>query len=152
MIDRSESASRRGTYNSTAMVFDRVGRSLNRVVVVTVVLALVSPIIASGAFAPASAAETIVGRWVENSAARGTCMPLESLVIRPMSIGVGEDFACDFTDVMRSGDIVTWHGACTNFGEADSTKATVVASLAHKLLTVTLNGRRLQVYRRCESR
>jgi hypothetical protein len=65
-----------------------------------------------------------------------------------MSMGVGEDFGCQFRDVSRSGNVVTWHGTCANLGEDKATKATVVASLSDNLLTVKLNGRLLNVYRR----
>lgn len=93
---------------------------------------------------PAYAAQTIVGEW---KIPGHDCSPVAgSIVIEPMGIRADE-LSCDFKDVGRVGDVVTWHGACDNGGEA--WKAKVVARLEGRRLAVSFNGDKVDVYERC---
>lgn len=74
---------------------------------------------------PASAAETIVGRWGETNE---VCAGADALVVKPMGLSA-EQMSCDFTDVSRSGDVVTWKGRCF-VQEESPRRETVVATLA----------------------
>lgn len=97
--------------------------------------------------APVSAAETIVGRWGES---RDVCLSGMALDVLPMGLSA-EETRCDFTDVSRSGDVVTWKGRCFVHGEA-SRAETVVATLnPDRSLSVHFrgSGARIDGLRRC---
>lgn len=89
------------------------------------------------------AAETIVGKWAQVG---GSCKRMPDLVIEPMAI-VAEEMRCDFRDVSRSGDLVTWHGECSD--GAETTKTTAKAKLTGRRLAVSLNGNEPIYYERC---
>ena len=82
---------------------------------------LAGPLLAA---APADAAETIVGRWGET---REICASATVVVISPMRL-TSDETVCNFTDVARSGDVVTWKGIC-GAGEEKPRRETVVATL-----------------------
>ena len=93
----------------------------------------------------AGAAETIVGYWQPTD---GSCSPSGGgIYIGPKEI-VGDEFSCQFKDVSRRGDVVTWAGRC-GFPEPMQ-RSTVVASLRGRLLTVAVNGGQNGPYRRCQ--
>lgn len=84
----------------------------------------------------ATARETIVGRWGES---RDVCGSGAAIDIGPMKLS-SEEMVCEFTDVSRVEDVVTWKGRCFVQGEAPR-KETVVATLhADKRLTVVFRG------------
>lgn len=57
----------------------------------------------------AAARETIVGYW---QPVDGSCSPAGGgIYIGPKEL-VGDEFACQFRDVARRGDVVTWTGGC----------------------------------------
>lgn len=97
--------------------------------------------------APAVAAETIVGRWGES---REVCSGAMSIDIAAMGLR-SEEFACDFTDVSRVGDVVTWKGRCF-VHEEPPRKETVVATLhPDRSLTMVFHGSGVNIegLRRC---
>ncbi len=73
---------------------------------------------------PASAAESIVGRWGET---QEVCSSATVIVLAPMRLQSDETI-CNFTDVTRSGNVVTWRGTC-RAGEEPIRRETVVATL-----------------------
>jgi hypothetical protein len=73
---------------------------------------------------PAVTAETIVGRWGESAE---MCSGAMAIDIAPMALR-SEEFACEFTDVSRAGDVVTWKGRCF-VREEPPRRETVVATL-----------------------
>ncbi len=77
------------------------------------------------ATAPALARETIVGRWGET---REVCAGANALDIEPMGLAA-EEMSCDFTEVSRVEDVVTWKGTCF-VREEPPRRETVVATLA----------------------
>jgi hypothetical protein len=105
--------------------------------------------VSSTALSSALAAQTIVGTWVDSTEPGSLCIAVAELRIAAMGLTSGEDFSCDFSDVARADDTVTWHGSCTNFGERKADRATVVARLRDKALTVSVNGRSQGVFHRC---
>ncbi|MDX7951255.1 hypothetical protein P7D22_08700 [Lichenihabitans sp. Uapishka_5] len=93
----------------------------------------------------APAAQTIVGTWAPDPAA---CTPAEGMIsIEPMALTADEE-RCTFTDVARRGDVVTWHGSCSD-GSA-RTPTTVMARLHYGGLTVLMNGTPSGTFRRCK--
>ncbi|TGD95298.1 hypothetical protein EU555_28810 [Methylobacterium nonmethylotrophicum] len=75
------------------------------------------------------------------------CRPLDgALTISPLSMA-GDEFACNFKSVSRSGDVVTWRGSCSPSGRSDA--AVVVAALRGEVLSVRINGNDVGTYRRC---
>ena len=100
------------------------------------------------ATAPAGAAETIVGRWGES---RDVCGSGAAIDIAPMKLS-SEETVCDFTDVGRVGDVVTWKGTCFVQGESPR-KETVVATLApDRVLAIRFrtSGAEIGGLRRCK--
>ncbi len=96
---------------------------------------------------PAGAAETIVGRWGET---RDVCGSGGAIDIAPMKLS-SEETLCEFTDVARTGDVVTWRGRCFVQGEAPRNE-TVVATLgADRRLTLFFraSGARIPGLARC---
>ncbi len=87
---------------------------------------------------------TIVGDWAPDP---HQCWPSQgAIAIRSLSV-VGDDFRCDFRDVSRLDDVVTWRGTC---GFPDPARpATVVASLRGDTLSMRINGGENGPYRRC---
>lgn len=81
---------------------------------------------------PASARETIVGRWGETPE---VCRSATVIVLAPMRLQ-SDETVCNFTDVSRLGDVVTWRGTC-QAGEEPLRKETVIATL-HPNRTLTL--------------
>ena len=97
----------------------------------------------TGVPAVSQAAQTIVGTWAPGP----ECTPAGGLIsIGPLSL-TSDEMVCTFRDVARAGDIVTWHGGCSE----GTTRAptTVVAALRNGRLTVTTNGRVNGPLRRC---
>lgn len=91
-----------------------------------------------------AAGRTIVGTWAPDPAA---CTPVGGMIsIGPMAL-TGDELACTFDDVDRSGDVVTWHGRC---GEPEPAQpATVVAKLQGEVLRMSIAGADRGAYRRC---
>ena len=88
---------------------------------------------------------TIVGAWALDV---GECTPASGMVvIGPLDI-VGDEFRCDFTSVSRTGDVVTWHGAC-ELPTSSPEPAIVVARLSGAVLHISINGDDNGSYRRC---
>jgi hypothetical protein len=81
---------------------------------------------------PASALETIVGRWGETE---DVCRSANVIVLAPMRLQ-SDETVCNFIDVTRLGDVVTWRGSC-KAGEEPIHKETVIATL-HPNRTLTL--------------
>lgn len=101
-----------------------------------------------GLATPVVAAETIVGRWGES---RDVCSSGAAIDIAAMKLS-SEETACEFTDVGRVGDVVTWKGTCFVQGEAPR-KETVVATLAaDRTLTLRYrtSGAEIGGLRRCK--
>ena len=87
---------------------------------------------------------TIVGTWAPDPR---QCTPVGGLIaIGPLNVQ-GDDFRCDFHDISRIGDVVTWHGWC-GFPE-HARRTTVVATLRADVLTVDIDGAESGPYRRC---
>lgn len=106
------------------------------------VLAMAMPCISSTASANG---RTIVGTWAPDPR---ECTPVAGMIaIGPLSMQ-GDDFRCDFEDVARLDDVVTWHGTC-GFPE-NARRATVVARLRGETLTVVIDGGADGPYRRCK--
>lgn len=96
---------------------------------------------------PAGAAETIVGRWGES---RDVCQGASAITISAMGLS-SEETVCEFKDVSRSGDVVTWKGTC-HVHQEGSRKETVVATLAaDKTLSIRFRGSGAEIpgLRRC---
>lgn len=96
---------------------------------------------------PAAAAETIVGRWGES---REVCSGAMAVDVKPMGLS-SEEMSCEFTDVSRVGDVVTWKGRCF-VREEPPRKETVVATLhPDRSLTIFFHGSgaNIQDLRRC---
>ena len=92
----------------------------------------------------AQAAQTIVGTWAPDPTA---CTPAAGMIsIGPLSL-TADEMVCTFRDVARSGDVVTWHGRCSD--GTTRTPTTVVAALRDGNLTVSMNNYRNGPYRRC---
>lgn len=92
----------------------------------------------------AQAAQTIVGLWRQVG---GSCQVTRGAVsIGPMHMG-GDEWRCDFNDVDRKGDVVTWKGRC-GFPEPFE-RATVKASLVGSSLHVRINGGEAAHWERC---
>ena len=81
---------------------------------------------------PASALETIVGRWGETTE---VCRSANVIVLAPMRLQ-SDETVCNFTDVSRLHDVVTWRGTC-QAGEEPVRRETVIATL-HPNRTLTL--------------
>ena len=96
----------------------------------------------------AHAAETIVGTWAPDPR---ECTPMNALHIGPLDLMMGDEIACSFRDVSRSGEVVTWHGACGG-PEQPKDRSTVVAERRGKLLYIRLNGAQNGPYLRCTPR
>lgn len=95
----------------------------------------------------AAARETIVGRWGETPEACGTPSAID---IGPMRLA-SEETVCDFADVSRVGDVVTWRGIC-HVAEEPPRRETVVATLAaDRSLTLRFraSGATIPGLRRC---
>ena len=83
-----------------------------------------------------SARETIVGRWGES---RDVCGSGAAIDIGPMGLS-SEETACEFSDVSRTGDVVTWKGRCF-VHDAPSRQETVVATHnPDRSLTIAFRG------------
>ena len=96
---------------------------------------LVCGLLALGA-SPALARETIVGRWGETADVCGSGAAID---IRPMGLS-SEETVCEFTDVGRVDDVVTWKGKCF-VQDAPPRRETVVATLqADRRLTIAFKG------------
>ena len=96
---------------------------------------------------PTEARETIVGRWGETADVCGSGAAID---IRPMGLS-SEETVCEFTDVGRVDDVVTWKGKCF-VHDAPSRRETVVATLhADRSLTIVFqgSGARIPGLRRC---
>ena len=93
----------------------------------------------------AHAAETIVGTWAPDPR---ECTPMNAVHIGPLDMMMGEEFACSFRDVSRSGEVVTWHGSCGG-PEQLKDRSTVIAERRGKLLYIRLNGAQNGPYLRC---
>ena len=79
------------------------------------------------------------------------CTPVGGMVsIGPLSL-TSDELACTFSIVSRAGDVVTWHGRCSN-GEADPKPATVTAALRGGALAIRINGVSTDKLRRCRHR
>jgi hypothetical protein len=101
----------------------------------------------AGVFAAfAGEQKTIVGYW--KTERNGQCEPQPDVSIRPMSIGFGDDFWCEFTSVGRSGETVKWNGVCAQ-GDEEKKKASVVATAHGERLTIAIDGAVQGTYRRC---
>jgi len=84
----------------------------------------------------ATARETIVGRWGES---RDVCGSGGAIDITPMGLS-SEETVCEFTDVGRVDDVVTWKGKCF-VQDAPPRRETVVATLyADRSLTIAFRG------------
>lgn len=84
----------------------------------------------------ASARETIVGRWGES---RDVCGSGAAIEIKPMGLS-SEETVCEFSDVSRVDDVVTWKGNCF-VQDAPPRRETVVATLhPDKRLTIVFHG------------
>lgn len=81
---------------------------------------------------PATAAESIVGRWGET---QEVCHSATVIVLAPMRLQ-SDETVCNFADVVRSGDVVTWRGSC-RAGEEPIRRETVIATL-HRDRTLSL--------------
>ena len=93
---------------------------------------LLVPFLAS----PGAARETIVGRWGET---RDVCGSGGAIDIKPMGLS-SEETVCEFTDVGRVEDVVTWKGKCF-VQDAPPRRETVVATLhADRSLTLHFKG------------
>lgn len=104
---------------------------------------LLVPFLAS----PGAARETIVGRWGET---RDVCGSGAAIDITAMGLS-SEETACEFKDVSRLDDVVTWKGTCFVHGEAPR-QETVVATLhADRSLTIRFRGSGAEIggLRRC---
>lgn len=101
------------------------------------VVALALLAVASTATATSSfARETIVGRWGET---RDVCGSGGAIDIKPMGLS-SEETVCEFTDVGRVEDVVTWKGKCF-VQDAPPRRETVVATLhADRSLTLHFKG------------
>lgn len=84
---------------------------------------------------PAVAAETIVGRWGETS---DVCRSASVVVLGPMRLA-SDETVCNFDDVSRRGDVVTWKGNCAA-GDVPPEPETVIATLAGGRLTLRFRG------------
>ena len=85
---------------------------------------------------PGFARETIVGRWGESP---DVCNSGAAIDIRPMGLA-SEETVCEFTDVGRVEDVVTWKGRCL-VHDAPSRQETVVATLnPDRKLTIVFRG------------
>lgn len=94
----------------------------------------------------AHAAQTIVGTWAPDPR---ECTPVGGMVsIQPLGLMMGDEFACTFHDVSRSGEVVTWHGGCGG-PEQPTRRSTVIAERRGALLYVRLNGAQNGPYLRC---
>ena len=96
---------------------------------------------------PTFAAETIVGRWGES---HDVCAGAAAIDVKPMGLS-SEEMTCEFTDVERVGDVVTWKGRCFVVGEPPR-KETVVATLhPDRSLTIFFHrsGANIEGLRRC---
>lgn len=88
------------------------------------------------ATAPSLARETIVGRWGES---RDVCGSGGAIDIAPMKLS-SEETVCEFTDVSRIDDVVTWTGKCF-VHQAPPRRETVVATLhPDRSLTIVFKG------------
>lgn len=98
----------------------------------------------TASFGAGQAAQTIVGVWRQ---AGGSCQITRGAVsIGPMHMG-GDEWRCDFHDVDRKGDVVTWKGKC-GFPEPFE-RAVVKASLVGQSLYVRINGGEAARWERC---
>lgn len=85
---------------------------------------------------PASAAESIVGHWGET---QEVCRSATVIVLAPMRLQSDETI-CNFTDVTRTGNVVTWRGTC-RAGDVPLRRETVVATLnRNQTLTLLFKG------------
>lgn len=112
-------------------------------------LAFLAALLATGALASVTAsraAQTIVGTWAPNAR---NCTPVDGMISIGSRSLTADETSCTFGDVGRSGDVVTWHGRCSD-GEA-SKPTTVVATLRNSRLSFTMNGAPNGPYRRCRS-
>ena len=101
-------------------------------------------ILVGAAVGEARAAQTIVGLWRQPG---GACKVTRgAMSIGPMHMG-GDEWRCDFRDVARKGDVVTWKGEC-GFPEPFE-RATVKASLVGQSLEVRINGGEASTWERC---
>jgi hypothetical protein len=88
---------------------------------------------------------TIVGKWAPDP---NQCTPVDGMIgIGPLDM-MGDEFACNFKSVSRSGDVVTWHGTC-GFPTPPE-PVTVVASLNGETLRISVNGNDNGPYLRCK--
>ena len=98
----------------------------------------------TGVPAVCHANQTIVGTWSLDPTA---CTPVGGLIsIGPLSL-TADELQCEFRDVARTNDRVTWHGSCSD--GASRTPTTVVAALRNGSLTIAMNGVSSGPYRRC---
>lgn len=111
---------------------------------IVLAVATVAATLASGPGSVLAAGRTIVGDWAPDPR---MCRPMDgALKIVPLGMA-SDEFSCNFKNVVRSGDVVTWRGSC---GFTDGTKtATVVAALRGEALSVRINGNDIGSYRRC---
>lgn len=89
------------------------------------------------------AAQTIVGTWRTGASCQ---INRGAVAIGPMHM-VSDEWRCDFHDVNRVGDVVTWKGSC-GFPEPFE-RATVRASLVGRMLHVRINGEDAGHWERC---
>jgi hypothetical protein len=90
----------------------------------------------AGTTPPAAARETIVGRWGES---RDVCNSGGAIEIKAMELS-SEETVCEFSDVSRVEDVVTWKGKCFVNG-APPRRETVVATLhPDKRLSIAFQG------------
>jgi hypothetical protein len=88
---------------------------------------------------------TIVGKWAPDP---NQCTPVDGMIgIGPLDMG-GDEFACRFKSVSRTGDVVTWRGTC-GFPTPPE-PVTVVATLTGETLHISVNGNDNGAYRRCK--
>ena len=89
-----------------------------------------------GLLEPAAARETIVGRWGES---HDVCNSGAAIDIAAMKLS-SEETVCEFTDVARVDDVVTWKGKCFVLNEPPR-RETVVATLhPDRRLTIAFRG------------
>jgi len=90
------------------------------------------------------AAQTIVGKWHRVDA---SCRNAQAtLSIKPMGVDAS-DWGCEFNDVRRVGDTVTWRGECSFPEEVAS--ATVKASLVGQTLYFRIDDGETLKLERC---
>ena len=104
-----------------------------RLVLAAPLLVLATTLLAT---TPTAARETIVGRWGES---RDVCGSGSAIDIAAMRLS-SEETVCEFSDVSRVDDVVTWTGKCF-VHEAPPRRETVVATLhPDRSLTIAFKG------------